>query len=246
MDVGGRRPEISLPDASTESIGEVRPRLRTMSLRMTRTPLQNRVDPWGRLVSVAARGTLIGNRGILHDGDGRIVRPWKGKAWIACALHWKDWQRTPFTPGTWTELFFLDEATAFAAGHRPCKLCRRARHLEFKHAWLDANRERVAGVNPSITEIDSILHGERALLGGGKRTYWAPASDLPDGTFIEHGDRALLRWNGCFLEWSFAGYRECDGPIDAREPVMVLTPVSIVRMYQGGFPPGVHPTAASA
>ena len=106
-----------------------------------RTPLQNRVDPWGRLVSVAARGTLIGNRGILHDGGGRIVRPWKGKAWIACALQWKDWQRRPFKPGTWTELFFLDEATAFSAGHRPCKLCRRARHLEFKQAWLDgANR----------------------------------------------------------------------------------------------------------
>ena len=217
-----------------------------MSFRMTRTPLQNRVDPWGRLVSVAARGTLIGNRGILHDGGGRIVRPWKGKAWIACALQWKDWQRSPFTPGTWTELFFLDEATAFAAGHRPCKLCRRARPLEFKQAWLAANRELVAEADPSIVEIDRILHDERAFRGGRKRTYRAAVADLPDGTFIEHGDRALMRWNGRFLEWSFDGYRKADASFDAREPVTVLTPASIVRMYARGFRPAVHATAGSA
>src|SRR5690606_20009325 len=123
---------------------------------MPRAPLQNRVDPWGRLNAVRARGTLMGNRGILHDDAGRIVRPWKGKAWIACALHWKDWQRTPFTPGTWSELFFLDEATAFAAGHRPCKLCRRVRHLEFKRAWLAANRELVDSDEPPISAIDAV------------------------------------------------------------------------------------------
>ncbi|HRO57740.1 MAG TPA: hypothetical protein PK177_01025 [Burkholderiaceae bacterium] len=196
-------------------------------------------------MSVRDRGTLIGNRGVLHDDGGRIVRPWKSKAWIACALHWKDWQRAPFTPGTWSELFFLDEATAFSAGHRPCKLCRRARHIEFKGAWVRANRdlgEATAG-EPPISRIDAILHDERAVRGGGKRTYRAAASELPDGTFIERGDRALMRWEGRFLEWSFSGYRETEMAVDDDAPVIVLTPASIVRMYRSGFRPGVHSTA---
>ena len=213
---------------------------------MTRTPLQNRVDPWGRLNAVRTRGTLIGNRGILHDDSGRIVRPWKGKAWIACTLHWKGWKRTPFTPGTWSELFFLDEATAFSAGHRPCKLCRRDRHLEFKRAWLTANRELTDGDEPSISAIDSVLHAERTVPGGGKRTFRALAHELPDGTFIDRGDRALLAWRGRFLEWSFSGYREPSEPVDPQEPVTVLTPASVVRTYGSGFEPEVHPTTAEA
>ena len=185
----------------------------------------------------------MGNRGILHDESSRIVRPWKGKAWIACALQWRDWKRTPFTPGTWSELFFLDEATAFAAGHRPCKLCRRARHIEFKRAWLAANRELVDDDEPPIAAIDRVLHGERTVPGGGKRTFEALASNLPDGTFVDRGGRALLAWKGRFLEWSFSGYRAAPEPLDLGECVTVLTPASIVQMYREGFEPFVHPTA---
>src|SRR5215470_5625755 len=147
-------------------------------------PLQNRVDPWGQLHAVAARGTLLGNRGIIHNPAREIVAQWRTKAWITCRLAWKGWQRTVMRPGSWTELFFLDEATAFAAGHRPCAVCRRERFSEFKTAWLAAN-PALTPVTSRVTEIDKILHTERTRRGGGKVTYEEELADVPDGALIE-------------------------------------------------------------
>jgi hypothetical protein len=125
-------------------------------------------------------------------------------------------------------------------------LCRRARHLEFKRAWLDGNRELVDCNEPPISALDRILHTERTLPGGGKRTFQALAAGLPDGTFIEREGRALLVWKGRFLEWSFSGYREPSEPVDPQELVTVLTPPSVVRTFGSGFEPEVHPTTAEA
>jgi hypothetical protein len=102
-------------------------------------PLQNRVDPWGRLVALNLRGTWLGNRGILHNEKKKIIAPWRHKAWVTCQLEFKGRKRQIFSPGSYSELFFLDEVTAFAAGHRPCAECRRDRYNEFKAAWLAMN-----------------------------------------------------------------------------------------------------------
>ncbi len=99
---------------------------------MKQTPLQNRVDPWGYLRATSARGSLMGNRGILHNQEKRIVRPWAHKAWIACLLSYGSVRRAVFAPGNYSELFFLDEATALSAGHRPCGQCQRERYRLFK------------------------------------------------------------------------------------------------------------------
>ena len=195
-------------------------------------PLQNRVDPWGRLHAIASkRSTRMGNRGILHDQDRRIVRQWAARAWIFCLLEFKGRQRKVFGPRSYSELFFLDEASAFAAGHRPCAECQRARFTEFKRAWLAANRRPA---DTPIAEIDRQLHAER-LHRAQKRTYQAPLRELPDGTFVEVGARAFLRWQGRLLEWSSDGYR----PNSGSEPefVRVLTPVSVVRAFARGFKP---------
>src|SRR5207245_10050941 len=142
---------------------------RAASLGRIEMPLQNRVTPLGELVADPARGLVYGNRGCLHDADGRIRRRYNGTRWIACRLQFRGWQRGPLMqPGRFTELFFLDEATAFAAGHRPCALCRRADYNRF----LELTGARGAD------EIDARLHEERV----GQR---GPApGDLPDGAFV--------------------------------------------------------------
>ena len=134
-------------------------------------PLQNRVDPWGQLRAVPARGSLLGNRGILHNQAQEIVTSWRTKAWITCQLVWKGRRRIVMRPGSYTELFFLDEATAFAAGHRPCAECRRGRFTEFKAAWLAANPGVTSSATPPMAEIDKVLHAERMRKGGGEVIY---------------------------------------------------------------------------
>lgn len=147
-------------------------------------PLQNRVDPWGNLIAVGARGAWLGNRGILHDANRNIVTAWKHKSWITCQLTFRGRRRQVFAPNRYSELFFLDEATAFAAGHRPCAECRRERYMEFKAAWLEAN-VGLSSKSLPIAEIDKQLHSERTRRGGGKVTYKADFNSLPPGTFIE-------------------------------------------------------------
>ena len=204
-------------------------------------PLQNRVDPKGSLIAVNARGAWMGNRGILHNDQQQIVSPWKHKAWVTCQLAFKGRQRKIFSPGDYSELFFLDEATALSAGHRPCAECRRERFNEFKTAWLKANA--AANAQPPLKEIDKQLHAERAIRGGGKVTYSDEFRNLPPGTFIEYNDQACLIWAGRLWQWSPEGYVDTGTAPVANEEVKVFTPRSIVAMYTNGFTPEVAKSA---
>jgi hypothetical protein len=196
-------------------------------------PLQNRVDPWGRLHAVEARGAWMGNRGVLHDASKRIVRPWRLKAWILCRLQFKDRRRRVFAPARYSELFFLDEATAFAAGHRPCAECNRERFNEFKRAWPSGAR---------AAEIDTVLHAER-IADGEKVIYEARLDELPDGVMIEHEAGARLVLGKALYPWSFEGYgAPLPRPTGATR-VRVLTPRSMVRAIAHGLAPQVHRSA---
>jgi hypothetical protein len=209
-------------------------------------PLQNRVTPWGQLEAVTARGAWMGNRGILHDGQKRIVAPWRTKAWITCRLDYKGVHRVVFSPHTWTELFFLDEATAFAAGHRPCSFCRHTRFDEFKTAWGAANHPEVAARALRVAQIDAQLHAERALRGGGKVTWTESYGKLPPGTFIALDGAPCLIWNGAPWPWTHAGYHPARSAPGAAAMVTVLTPRSIVAAFRCGLTPQVHASATNA
>jgi hypothetical protein len=199
-------------------------------------PLQNRVTPFGDIVALQGRGLMMGNRGILHDDHRRIVRASQTRRWIACVLSFRGIRRTVMTPHTYTELFFLDEATALSAGHRPCAECRRDDYRRFRSLW-----EKCHGRVDTVDSIDAVLHTER---GGGrkKQTYYAKLFDLPDGTYIVVDGDALLVWGGELLVWSDAGYRERRTRV-ALDRVEVLTPRSIVAVLSAGYRPGVYPTA---
>ncbi len=210
---------------------------------MSHRPLQNRVDPWGTLCAVPERGTLMGNRGILHDANSKVVRPWAHKAWVTCLPSSKGVvRRAPFSQNNYSELFFLDEATALAAGHRPCARCQPKRYVSFKQAWLHANVAEGLPSSTRMSEIDTLLHSERAIRGGGKRTFDASLAELPLGAMFEHEGLAyLLDARGC-LQWSFGGYA-APTPIDGATTVKVLTPRSILRAFANGFSPAVHDSA---
>jgi hypothetical protein len=192
-------------------------------------PLQNRVTPLGDLVADPARGLVYGNRGCLHDAGGRIRRRYATKRWIACRLRFKGWHRHPLLqPGRFTELFFLDEATAFSAGHRPCALCRRE---DYNH-FLELTGARGAD------EIDARLHEERL---GPRR----PASaGLPTGAFALVDGAPWLVVDGRLRRWTPAGYT------DERDAVggEVITPPTLVEVLRAGWSsdavPLLHPTAA--
>src|SRR3954451_8147614 len=124
-------------------------------------PRQNRVTPFGEIVAVPERGTMMGNRGVLHDARGRIFRPWQVKRWLICLLEFRGRHRAVMAPNRYTELFFLDEATALAAGHRPCFECRRGRFLAFRDAWAAGNRESIGPEAIRAAMIDDRLHAER-------------------------------------------------------------------------------------
>lgn len=198
-------------------------------------PLQNRVTPSGEIVALAGRGLLTGNRGVLHDEHKQIIRVTQVKRWIACRLEYKGIRRSIMKPRSWTELFFLDEATAFAAGHRPCAECRREDYKRFRALW-----EQRFGKALTVDEIDGVLHSQR-LDGRAKRTYRANLLALPDGTFVRIDDAAHIVWRGELAAWSDTGYtkrRAIGGPLE----VEVLTPASIVEIFRAGYVPAVHPT----
>ncbi|MBM7457269.1 hypothetical protein HNR62_003181 [Oceanisphaera litoralis] len=199
--------------------------------------LQNRVDPWGKLNSVDARGAWMGNRGILHNQNKEIIAPWRHKAWIICKLDFKGRQREIFSNNSYSELFFMDEATALSAGHRPCAECNREKYKEFKSAWCAANAKE-----PSIpvSQIDKKLHTERTIRGGGKVTVGMPFAEIPDGAFIDLENKALLRWRGVLWHWGWNGYERYDSKPAASDLVNVLTPQSIVKALLHGFRPQVH------
>ena len=210
-------------------------------------PLQNRVTPFGDLIATPARGTLMGNRGRLHGPGRRIVRRVASgyRAWVACRLEFRGRHREVMAPGRYTELFFLDEATALAAGHRPCGECRRADYYRFKTTWLAANRDRGLGPNAVIDAIDRELHRDRLRPDGQPRTYLAKLRSLPDGVFVVLPDvaGALLVWRGRLAPWSPAGYgplRPAPGGIAVR----VLTPRSTATTITAGYAPAVHSSLA--
>lgn len=202
-------------------------------------PLQNRVTPFGDLVATSERGMFIGNRGIIHDPATRTLtgRRWTTKAWIVCACQFKGRQRDVWATRSWTELFFLDEATALAAGHRPCFECRRAAAKAFAEASAIGNRTPL----PRAAEMDAVLHAER-IDGRGKRLHALPNApeDLPDGAMLAAGEASYLVHNGRLLQWSFAGYAPADVPAGT---LSLITPPSTVAALRGGYQPGLHSSA---
>jgi hypothetical protein len=204
-------------------------------------PLQNRVNPTGEIVADPRRGLMLGNRGCLH-GQGRTlgVSRWRSKLWICCVLEWKGVRRDPMPPGRWTALFFLDEATALAAGHRPCGYCRRNDYLAFATAW---QQTRSLPVRPRAVEMDAQLHAERVDRSRRQRTHFRPVADLPDGVMVRYGTDAALLVGGQPRVWSFDGYGPTAGNVTAETTYEVLTPPSIVAAIAAGYRPMVHPTA---
>jgi hypothetical protein len=181
----------------------------------------------------------MGNRGCLHDAEQRIRHPFTLKRWIHCVLQFKGRRRAVMTPGRYTELFFLDEATALAAGHRPCAECQRERYRLFRQHWAAATGG--AGV-PSADDMDDVLHAERLDAGRGKRTYTERLSRLPTGVMVADAADACLVFDGALLPWAPEGY----GPPRSRsgaEELRVLTPRSIVRVVAHGYPVALHGSA---
>jgi hypothetical protein len=214
-----------------------------------RSGLFNRVDPWGKLHDAPERGAWMGNRGILHDDQKQVVKQWQHHHWKTCLLEYGESTRKGntardrlFTKNHYSELFFLDEATAFAAGHRPCAQCRYQRYREFIDVWLQENSNRVP-LNPPIEKIDEELRKDRLNESGGKRTYPAEMGNLPPGTIIEMQEAAFLKWRGRLYRWSFGGYEPYKAKIVLTREVRVLTPESIVRTFAAGFIPHVHESA---
>lgn len=206
-------------------------------------PLQNRVNPFGDIVSVSARGTYMGNRGIIHDAKTKtlLTRRWQHQAWICCVLSFKGCQHPIMGSSAYTELFFLDEATALAAGHRPCAYCRRADFNAFKEAWIEAKQpdgDRFL----NAPEIDRTLHRERVTRKREKVMYVACVDDLPDGVMVVRSGRALLISGDNVLPWTPYGYEEAlPRPTSVR--FSVLTPRSAVQVMAAGYVPMVHASA---
>ena len=205
-------------------------------------PLRNRVTPLGELVAHPARGLVYGNRGCLHDDSGRIRRRYAGRRWIACRLEFKGWQRGPLLqPGRFTELFFLDDATALAAGHRPCALCRRADYDRLTGLWPGLH-----GSAAGADTIDEQLHRERLLVDrAGRRLHSRPLGDLPTGAFILNGEIPYLVLDDALARWTPEGYVEAL-PRPAQATVAVITPPSLLALLRDGRTPLVpllHPSA---
>jgi hypothetical protein len=207
------------------------------SLFATR-PLQNRVLPTGEIVATPERGLFTGNRGIIHDPATRTLlrKRWSCPAWLICVLAFRGRRRKVMGGRSWTELFFLDEATAFAAGHRPCFYCRRDDANDFRAAWEKGNRAK----DVRAPEIDAVLHRERFASGKTLHRLSMPISKLPDGAMVQAGGDSFLIVQGTALKWSPAGYISAPrSPEDA----MLLTPPSTVRAFVAGYRPVLHPSA---
>lgn len=202
-------------------------------------PLQNRVDPFGDLLAIAARGLFFGNRGGRFHTDAKTLttRRWASRQWICCVVDFKGRHRDVWGR-FYTELFFLDEATALAAGHRPCFECRRKDAQAFAEFWRIANK---LSAGPRATEIDAVLHAER-LDGRAKQLHRREIDDLPDGAFVAVDGAAFAVQGDALLRWTPQGY-------DARRPRLrrmtadVLTPPAILKVLSAGYTPHWHPSA---
>lgn len=202
-------------------------------------PLQNRVTPLGDIIATPHRGLFTGNRGIIHDPATKTLlrKRWSTPAWITCLCEFRGWRRPVMARRSWTELFFLDEATAFAAGHRPCFFCRRDDAKRFRAAWEAGNGPS----DVSAKTMDAVLHRERVDRGR-KRLHPLPMplAGLPDGAMVQQGEDSFLVLQGKALLWSPAGYALHACVLD--QP-MLLTPPSTLRAIIAGYQPVLHPTA---
>jgi hypothetical protein len=204
-------------------------------------PLQNRVTPTGEIIATPHRGLLTGNRGIIHDPVTKtlLTRRWASQAWLTCVCEFRGRRREVMGGRSWTELFFLDEATALAAGHRPCFFCRRDDANRFRVAWEEGN-----GVARVLArDIDAVLHRER--LSGGKKRLHArimPLKELPDGAMLQDCNESYLILQGRALQWSPAGYLKAQNALQA---AMLLTPPSTLRALSAGYRPVLHPSAVA-
>src|SRR5260221_8804650 len=202
-------------------------------------PLQNRVPPSGDIIATPHRGLFTGNRGIIHDPATKTLlkKRWSTPAWLTCVCEFRGWRRKVMGTRSWTELFFLDEATAFAAGHRPCFFCRRDDANRFRAAWEQGN----AVSSVLARDIDAVLHRER-LDRGRKRLHPlpGPVRELPDGAMVQADAAYFLVVQGRALQWSMAGYGKVGQPI---ENAMLLTPPSTLRAMGAGYRPLLHPSA---
>jgi hypothetical protein len=214
--------------------------LRKRGGRRAAMPLQNRVTPTGDIIATPHRGLFTGNRGIIHDPATRTLlkKRRSSPAWLTCTCEFRGRRREVMATQGWTELFFLDEATAFAAGHRPCFYCRRDDANRFRAAWEQGNRVHDARMH----DIDAVLHHER-LDHGKKRLHelLVPLDRLPDGAMLQEGDESFLVTRGKVLLWSPAGYTRHERMLgEAR----LLTPPSTLRTLGVGYKPVLHPTAS--
>jgi hypothetical protein len=206
---------------------------------------RNRVTPLGELIADPQRGLVYGNRGCLHDRHGHIRRTYAGKRWIACRLQFRGWHREPLmAPGRFTELFFLDEATALAAGHRPCALCRRQDYRRLVAIWAELHPDQTGA-----DAIDAQLHAERVSRIDRERRYYQTALDeLPDGTFIVCEGAPWLVCGAELLSWTPGGYA-ARRPRPTAQHVQLVTPPSLVGVLRRGWQPLVpflHPSAGQA
>lgn len=201
-------------------------------------PLQNRVTPEGEIIVTPARGTIMGNRGRIHRLDKTLSpgRAWATKSWISCRVSFKGRWREVMGPDGYTELFFLDEATALAAGHRPCYECRRQDAIWFAELWGEALG---TGGRAKASEIDAVLHEERMTSTGEKATFRSIVGDLPIGTMVRHEGAPHLVFGKRLVLWTPERYtRALDVPIDLQ--VDVLTPRSVVEVIRAGYDPDIH------
>ena len=201
-------------------------------------PLQNRVTPTGDIVATPHRGLFTGNRGIIHDPATKtLTRRWASPAWLTCVCEFRGRRRVVMGGRSWTELFFLDEATALAAGHRPCFYCRRDDADRFRSCWEQGN-----GVSRVLArDIDAVLHRER-LDRGKKRLHplTVPLAELPDGAMLQEGAQIYLIVQGRALLWTPGGYRDA---AHVMEGALLLTPPSTLRALGAGYQPVFHPSA---
>jgi len=198
--------------------------------------LQNRVSPLSEIAANGERGLLMGNRGILHDAHQRLGRArWRHKNWVCCLLSFKNRHRRVMTPNHYTELFFLDEAVALAAGHRPCAECRRADYLTYQHAWQTAT-----GSSANARSLDAALHLAR-IDGHGQKHHSASAESLPDGTFILIDQSAHLLAGDQAHPYAPGGYT---ASIPRPQGIVsVVTPAPSVAAMAAGYRPQLHPSA---
>jgi hypothetical protein len=204
-------------------------------------PLQNRVTPTGDIIATPERGLFVGNRGIIHDPATKTLlrKRWSCPAWLTCVLEFRGRRRKVMERRSWTELFFLDEATAFAAGHRPCFYCRRDDANRFRAAWEEGNRTG----DLLAPEMDAVLHRERFASGRTLHPLPMKIEKLPDGAMVQAGDDSFLIAEGRAFVWSPAGYTKAERmPRDAR----LLTPPSTVRAFIAGYRPVLHPSATAS